>query len=309
LTELAGQTRVPRILCAGGAVQDNVMRVAQFPAAGSKVTGSDFLVTIGGQSGNAAVAVARLGAKTSYAGPLGCGDDAIANWVVKTLEGEQIDCTHAVRAPGGATSVSIIMVDAAGEKMIATRRGRELTEIAPADATKAVADADCVLLDNRYPEFCMPIAAAARKRGIPRVLDFDWGAPADDPLLSACSHVISSAEALHGSTGLRDLSAGLRKLGAHYEGFLAVTDGPGGIYWLEDGEVRHKPAFQVETIDTLGAGDVFHGAFAFRLVETDDVVESMRFAAAAAAIRCTRFGMLTAVATRAEVDDFLKRQG
>ena len=69
------------------------------------------------------------------------------------------------------------------------------------------------------------------------------------------------------------------------------------------------PAFKVETIDTLGAGDVFHGAFAFRLVETGDVVESMRFAAAAAAIRCTRFGMLTAVATRAEVDEFLKRQG
>ena len=155
----------------------------------------------------------------------------------------------------------------------------------------------------------MPIAKAAQALGIPRVLDFDWGAPADDPLLLACSHVIASAEALHGSTGLRDLAAGLRKLGAHYSGFLAVTDGPGGIYWLDRGEVRHMAAFKVETIDTLGAGDVFHGAFAFRLVQTGDVVDSMRFAAAAAAIRCTRFGMLTAVATRAEVDDFLKRQG
>ena len=69
------------------------------------------------------------------------------------------------------------------------------------------------------------------------------------------------------------------------------------------------PAFKVAAIDTLGAGDVFHGAFAFRLVETGDAVESMRFAAAAAAIRCTRFGMLSAAATRAEVDDFLKRAG
>ncbi len=284
------------------------MRVAQFPAAGSKVQGSDFLVTIGGQAGNAAVAVAKLGAKTSYAGPLGGEDDGIANWVMTTLDGERIDCTHAVRVAGGTSSVSIIMVDAAGEKMIATRRGRELVGVMPRNAAQAVAGIDCVLLDNRYAEFCMPIAEAARQRGVPRVLDFDWGAPADDPLLLACSHAISSAEALRGSTGLRDLAAALRKLGTHYRGFLAVTDGPEGVYWLERGEVRHMPAFKVETIDTLGAGDVFHGAFAFRLVETGDEVESMRFAAACAALRCTRFGMLTAVATRAEVDDFLKRQ-
>ncbi len=283
------------------------MRVTQFPAAGSKVTGSDFLVSIGGQAGNAAVAVARLGAKTSYAGPLGGEDDAIANWVVKTLEDEHIDCTHALRVPGGVTSVSVIMVDAAGEKMIATRRGRQLTEIAPADAAQAVADVDCVLLDNRYPGFCMPIAEAARARGVPRVLDFDWGAPADDPMLLACSHVIASAEALQDSTATNDLAAGLRKLGTHYRGFLAVTAGPEGVTWLDGSEVRHRPAFKVATIDTLGAGDVFHGAFALRLVETSDVVESMRFAAAAAAIRCTRFGMLNAVATRAEVDDFLKK--
>jgi sugar/nucleoside kinase (ribokinase family) len=282
------------------------MRVDRFPAAGTKVVASDFLVTIGGQSGNAAVAVARLGAAVSYAGPLGGHDDEIANWVVKTLEGEEIDCSQAVRVAGGISSVSVIMVDAAGEKMIATRRGQGLGEIVPADAAQTVADVDAVLFDNRYPEFCLPVAEAAAARGIPRVLDFDWGAPADDPLLAACSHVIASAEALRGSTGQSDLAAGLRKLGRHYRGFLAVTDGPDGIYWLEQGNVRHMPACQVAAIDTLGAGDVFHGAFTFRLVETGNGVESMRFAAAAAAIRCTRFGMLTAVPTRAEVDDFLE---
>ena len=67
------------------------------------------------------------------------------------------------------------------------------------------------------------------------------------------------------------------------------------------------PAFKVKAIDTLGAGDVFHGAFTFRLVETGDLVDSMRFASAAAAIKCTRFGGLMGAATRAEVDDFLKR--
>ena len=82
----------------------------------------------------------------------------------------------------------------------------------------------------------------------------------------------------------------MRKLGAHYRGFLAVTAGPDGIYWLDGAEVRHMAAFKVEAIDTLGAGDVFHGAIAFRLAESGDEVASMRFAAAAAALQCTRFG-------------------
>ena len=92
-----------------------------------------------------------------------------------------------------------------------------------------------------------------------------------------------------------------------FDGFLAYTDGPDGVYWLEHGEVRHMDAFKVKAIDTLGAGDVFHGAFTFRLVESGDLIDAMRFAAAAAAIKCTRFGGLMGAATRAEVDDFLKQ--
>lgn len=282
------------------------MRVDKFPDAGSKVQASEYVTTIGGQSGNAAVAVARLGAKVSYAGPLGDRDDEVANRVIASLEREGVDCRHAVRVPGGRSSVSLIMVDAAGEKMIATRRGQSLSGVAPADATEAVAQVDAVLLDNRYPDFAIPIAAAAQARGIPRVLDFDYGAPADDPLFLASTHVIASAEAVHDSTGVKDLGAALKKLGAHYRGFLAVTDGPAGIDWLDNGDVRHMDAFKVDAIDTLGAGDTFHGAFTFRLVETGDVIESMRFAAATAAIKCTRFGGLMGAATRAEVDAFLK---
>ena len=63
------------------------------------------------------------------------------------------------------------------------------------------------------------------------------------------------------------------KLGEGYDGFLAVTDGPNGVYWRDGGEVKHMAAFKVDAVDTLGAGDTFHGAFAVRLAETGDVVE------------------------------------
>ena len=126
------------------------MRVDAFPAAGTKVQASDFVVTVGGQSGNAAIAMARLGARTAYAGALGDMSDAIAGQVIAAMQREGIDCGGAVRVAGAVTSVSLIMIDRSGEKIIATRRGGGLTDAVPVDAAGLVARVDAVLLDNRY---------------------------------------------------------------------------------------------------------------------------------------------------------------
>ena len=283
------------------------MRVDHFPTAGNKEMASEFLITSGGQSGNAAIAVARLGGAVSFVGPLGGPSDEFANRILASLTRENIDCSGAMRIADAISSVSLILVDAEGEKIIATRRDQGLGAVTPENPAQTVAAADAVLLDNRYPNFATPIGNAAKARGIPRVLDLDKGSGLDDPLLMACSHVIASAEGLRGTTGLDDLRAALLKLGESFEGFLAYTDGADGVYWLDGGKIRHMDAFKVKAVDTLGAGDVFHGGFTFRLVETGDIVESLRFAAAAAAIKCTRFGGLMGAATRAEVDAFLQQ--
>ena len=107
------------------------MRVDKFPDPGTKVQASEFLITSGGQAGNAAVAVARLGGKTSYIGALGDHDDEVANTIVKTFAGENIDVSGALRVPGARSSVSLILIDATGEKMIATRRDKGLNEAVP----------------------------------------------------------------------------------------------------------------------------------------------------------------------------------
>ena len=284
------------------------MRVEQFPKPGEKVQASDFIITSGGQAGNAAVAMARLGAEVTYIGALGDEHDDVANTIIKTFAKENIDVSRALRVPGAKSSASLIMIDSTGEKMIATRRNQGLSEAVPADPQGAVANADAAMLDNRYSNISLPICLAAKARGIPRVLDFDKPTPADDPLLQNCTHVICSADAIREATGATELPAALRKLGASFSGFLAVTSGPEGIHWLDNGSVRHMDAFKVDAVDTLGAGDTFHGAFAVRFVETQDVVESMRFAAAAAAIKCTRFGGLMGAETRPEVEAFLKER-
>jgi sulfofructose kinase len=119
--------------------------------------------------------------------------------------------------------------------------------------THWVDDADVVLIDNRFPSFVTPICRAAQARKIPIVIDFDLKTTIDDPLLKLGSHMIASAEALRATTGLADLGAGLAKMATAISGFLAVTDGPNGVFWLENGAMRRLPAFSVTTVDTLAA--------------------------------------------------------
>jgi len=284
------------------------MRVENFPAPGTKIVASEFIITGGGCAANAAVTIARLGGRAAFAGPLGGADDQVSNRIVTDLNAEGIDCSGAVRVDGGTASVSLILLDAEGEKTIATRRGVQLGNTRPVDVSQLVANADAVLVDNRFPEFVTAVCLAAHARKIPLVIDLDQATKLDDPLLALGTHVVSSAEALRGTTGLDNYGVGLKQLAEHVSGFLAITDGPNGVYWLDHGSVRHMPAFKVKVIDSLGAGDAFHGAFTLGLAEGRDLVDTMRFASATAALKCTKFGGASGAPQRAEVDEFLKQQ-
>jgi sugar/nucleoside kinase (ribokinase family) len=297
----------PKILCAGIAVQDIVMRVDNFPAPGAKVAASEFIITGGGCAANAAVAIARLNGRVAFAGPLGGNDDHVSDRILSDLAREGIDCSGVARVKGGTASVSLILLDATGEKTIATRRGVNLGDTLPKDPAKLVADADAVLVDNRFPKFVVEVCRAAQKRKIPVVIDLDQATSVDDPLFALGTHVVSSAEALHGTTGLKDHGAALKKLAGHISGFLAITDGPNGVYWLERDNLRHMAAFKVKAIDSLAAGDAFHGGFTLGLVEGRELPDILRFASATAALKCTKFGGASGAPTRAEVEAFLKR--
>jgi sulfofructose kinase len=300
--------RGPKILCAGIAVQDIVMRVEQFPAPGTKVAASEFITTGGGCAANAALAVARLNGSAAFAGPLGGKNDAVSERILADLATEGVDCSAVARVDGGTASVSLILLDAQGEKTIATRRGVGLGQTLPQDADRLVAHVDAVLVDNRFPDFVAAVCRAARARGIPVVIDLDQATKPDDSLLKVGTHVIASTEALRATTGLAEPAAALARLAENVAGFVAVTDGSNGVYWLDNGALRHMPAFAVQAIDTLGAGDAFHGAFTLALAEGLNLVGALRFASAAAALKCTHFGGAAGAPKRAEVDAFLKRQ-
>jgi sulfofructose kinase len=299
----------PKILCAGIAAQDIIMRVEEFPAPGAKVRASEYIITGGGCAANASIAVARLGGRAAFAGPLGCSKDQASNRIAASLDAEDVDCRSIVRQEGATISVSVILLDEKGEKFIATVRGAKVDGVSPPDIDVLVDDVEVVLIDNHLPSFVTPVCRAAQARKIPIVIDLDLKTMIDDPLLRLGSHVIASAEALRATTGLADLGAGLARLAPAISGFLAVTDGPTGVFWLEDGILRHLPGFSVTAVDTLAAGDIFHAGFALGLAEGHDLVGTLRFASAAAALKCTRFGGAAGAPLRLEVDQFLKQWG
>ncbi len=300
----------PRVLCAGIIVLDEVFRVDEFPQPDGKVQAKDHFLVNGGCAANAAVAVARLGGAAALAAPMGGppGADPNGDRVLAALAREQVDCSACQRVPGLSTALSAIFINAAGDRMIVTYRDERVATTAPADPAGVVAKADVVLADNRYPAFVTPICEAARRRGIPVVLDGDRPTYEDDPLFRLASHVIFSWECLRATTGLDDLGAGLLRIAGKTSAFLAVSNGPDAIVYLAGGTPRQVPVFKVAAVDTLGAGDALHGGFALALAEGRGEVEALRFGAAVAGIKCSRLGGSAGTPTRAEVEALLAEQ-
>jgi sulfofructose kinase len=306
----AKDSRAPRILCTGIIVLDEVFRVEEFPQPDGKVQAKGFFVVNGGCAANAAVAIARLGGQAALAGPMGgpAGDDENGDRVLKALARENVDCTRCQRVAGLATALSAIVMNARGDRTIVTYRDERIAATVPADPDAIVAAADAVLADNRYPAFVQPVCAVARARGLPVVLDGDRPTVEDDVLFRIATHVIFSWECLRETTGVADLGEGLKRIARHTGAFLAVSNGPGDIVYLDGGAVRHVPVFKIDAVDTLGAGDAFHGGFVLALAEGQREIEAMRFGAAVAGIKCTRLGGSAGAPTRPEVEALLAAQ-
>lgn len=295
---------MPHILCAGIAVLDEVFRVDTLPPPDGKVEATEFITIMGGCAVNAAVAVGRLGGKVRLAAPFGGapGEDAIGDRVLAGLQSEGADCTGCVRVPGVRTPVSGILIDASGDRTIVTYRDRRLDAVLPENPEGLLEGIDAVLADNRFPDFVAPLCRAALGRKIPVVIDADKPTVDHHPLFAAATHVIFSGECLRATARTRDLAAGLAHMARFTDAFLAVTNGPDPVLWREGGSVREMPVFPVDAVDTLGAGDIFHGAFTLALAEGRTIETALRFAAAAAGLKCAQFGGSAVAPLRAEVD-------
>ncbi len=139
------------------------------------------------------------------------------------------------------------------------------------------------------------------------IVDVDRAMSLREGLLNASSHLVFSSEPLQETADVTDDAQALKKIAKLTPSFLAGTRGSEGhdLARRERGDLQETPAFPVHTVDTLGAGDVFHGAFALAITEKQELRQALRFASAAAALKCTRFGGAFAAPQRAEVEELL----
>ena len=296
---------MPRILCLGNAVIDRIFEVDAIPARPVKVIARAFREGGGGIAATAAVAIARLGGDASWWGRL--GDDAVGRRVHALLAAQGVDVGDVRLQPGAASATAAVIVDRAGERLLAAFPGRGLDDDPSWLPLERVASAAAVLVDARWRQGTEALLDAAASHGVARVIDLDLG---DRETLLAMAartdHAIFSAPALARASGSDDPESGLRAVAPRAAGLVGVTLGERGAMWLDSGRLGTQPAFAVAASDTTGAGDVFHGAYALALAEGRDVAAAMRFAAAAGALKVRNGRGWDGMPSRAEVDRMIE---
>jgi sulfofructose kinase len=288
IADIASRAGQVRIICLGLSAQDQVWRVERsFSGTSEKIRSTEYTTLGGGMAANAAVTVARLGGAISFWGR--GGDDAAGREMRAALAAEGIDVANFKLFADGRSSVSGIIVDGFGERQIVNFRG-SFPEAADWLPLGDVAKAAAVLADPRWVDGAVAMFGKARSLGIPTVLDGDVAdAEVFERLLPLTDHAIFSEPALAAFAGSAD-DASLSTLARFNCRVTAVTRGGEGVSWHENGRLQRRAAFPVAVVDTTGAGDVFHGAYALAIGASLTVPDAIAFASAAAALKCTRSG-------------------
>ncbi|BCG78111.1 sugar kinase [Mesorhizobium sp. 113-3-3] len=294
--------RPARLLSVGALTLDTILRVETLPTHQGKFIAADGVQIASGMATSAACAAHRLGADVSLWAS--AGDDLIGDQLVAGIEAEGVDCSYVRRVSGARSALASILVDAHGERIIvpfydslaqADPEALPFADITPFDA---------VLVDVRWPGAAALALKAARGAGRPAILDADTAPLAVlEQLLPLASHIVASEPAVRIICGhAMDLETACTDMASRTDAFVAITGGAAGTWWFDraSGSSRHVAAPRIKAVDTLAAGDVFHGAFAVGLAEAMPVEQALRFASAAAALKCLRFGGRLGAPDRAE---------
>jgi len=259
----------------------------------------------GGQIATAVLACARLGLRAALLGAV--GEDAAREIILEPLRMAGVDLAGVRVVSGAKSQVSVIVVDRkSGERTVLWHRDPRLSISLREVRREEIEQGRVLHLDAQDPEFSTWAAGVAREAGIPVVLDADTSAPEIDALLRRVDFPIVSREFAEQHFGTRDPLDSLRELAALGARFPVVTLGDRGAIAGGREGVIESPAFQVDTRDTTGAGDVFHAAFIRGLLDGMSEAEILRVANAAAGMNCRALGAQGGLPSREELEAFLR---
>jgi sulfofructose kinase len=297
---------VKSIVVIGHAVLDRVYRIAAFPSQPTKVRALEMIESGGGSAANAAATIGRLGGEVELWARI--GDDEAGAKLRAFLEADGVDTRNVRTLHAGRTSTSAVIVDAGGERFIVGERDHAMSLDPSWLPFESIAGAGAVLSDLKWVEATLLAFERARGANVPTVADVDIaGHDLMLVLLSLSDYALFPAQALEDAFPGGSLE---EKLGRALEagpGHAGVTGGDAGYVWRNRaGQSGRQPAFKVDAVDTTGAGDAFHGAFAWALVNGWDGAECARVASAVAAIKCRHLGARAGLPTAGELEEFLR---
>jgi sugar/nucleoside kinase (ribokinase family) len=268
---------------------DHLCVVKRHPRLDSKQQLVTYEVQPGGQVPTALVALQRWGLRTAYIGSF--GDDPGGTLARTALATEGVDLSATVIRAATPQQVSMILIDEiSGERSVLWQRVEGLV-LGPDEVPRERVVAGRVLLmDAVDMPTAIRAARQAKDEGVLTVLDTDTPTPGIDDLLRLTDVLIVGAEFPARLTGISNLRGALRAASKRGPWFVGVTLGPGGALACVHGKFHYVPAFRVPVVDSTGAGDIFHAGSIYGLLQGWSAPDTLRFAAAAAALKCEKLG-------------------
>ena len=261
----------PLLVCCGLATLDVVQVVDRVPAADQKVVARSLDVRFGGPAANAAATAGALGVRTVLVTALGAGP--VADLVRSGLLAAGVEVVDLLDGPGSPAVSTVLVTQATGERAVVSVNATGVTEVTKPDPA-VLEGATALLVDGHHLGAARVLARAASARGIPVLLDGGSWKPGLDGLLAHVDHAVLSADfRLPDDGAAGDL---LDRVAALGPAVVAQSAGAGPVRVRVDGTVSVvQPPSVADVVDTLGAGDVLHGATAAALAQGRDILAAL----------------------------------
>lgn len=286
---------------------DTLLIVPRFPAYAGKVPFEEEIVSPGGQVATAMTTCVRLGLRVKYVGTV--GDDERGRIQMESLRQSGINLDDVQVRKGCANQSAYILVDrTTGERTVLWRRA-ECLRLLPSEITpEQITCARLLHIDGHDTEAVERAASIARRASIPVTVDVDTIYHGFDRVLPYVDYLVASSEFPVQWTNERDPFKALERIQEEYRMTVAaMTLGAHGALARSEGRFIYSPAFVVNCVDTTGAGDVFHGAFCYAVLEGMPLGEALDFSNALAALNCTALGARGGIQGVAEAHALMRR--
>ncbi len=289
------------VLCVGMASYDLIFRVDRPLVEDDKCAASSLTQSGGGPAASASIAISRLGLASAFAGYL--GTDPFGDYLLNDFLTANVNVDLLVRGliP---TSISAVFVTPSGKRSLVNYRAPKPIPAHALDESKV--SAKVILFDGHEPEISAPLIEHADRWQAETVLDAGSVHEGTRKLANRVDYLVASQKFALDFTGEPDLDDALTAL-SRCAPSVVITVGERGLYWYHENQSGRLPAFRVDAVDTTGAGDAFHGAFASCLARKWDWETTLKFSSAAAAISCTQLGGRPGLPTQKEVQSFLSK--